>query len=878
MTLRSEAEHTQLLEQLVGTLELPDLLHLLGHEIIHDAQFDGYLIALHNTKKNALICRHIELPLEFKGIESAYSDLRFLLDHDNAISRTVRNNAHIIFDGDGIASESEILRNLFIRWCISEMVVFPVVGPEEVQGIILAFKNTDCINQENINSLQNTVNIFSKPLFNARRFSDLHRQEKQIQAAEAERSRFLDMVSHITELSDAEQIYEVITREFFEWWSFDICTVWMCDDDALTFRKLSCRTEAQHGLRDTLAEEYSKMHYALEISESATAYTFLNNHHTYIPDALSIMHLPMSEKDRVILEIIQTPRTFLLVPIRRQYKPIGALVLYTVDEMLPLSESDIALIESVCGVIGTAIGNAQLYTTVEKQRLAIEKTLNELKSTQLQLREAEHEKLTAVVQAKEAAEASAAAKSIFVANTSHEIRTPLTAIMGFAEVLLDNAAPNSDNERWASFVLRNSRHLLGLINDILDVSKIEAGRIELEHVLFSPLELVIDLENTVDMLAQAKELAFNINYTFPIPDRIHGDPTRLRQVLLNLLNNAIKFTQKGHVTLSISCNPYEQTMHFKVTDTGIGMREEGIEDVFQPFTQIDASTTRKYGGTGLGLTIARELVQLMGGELTVHSQEGLGSEFSFQINTGPLEKVHWIEQALDRNDIVRPINEGPPALKGKVLIADDGPDNRQLIALYIRATGATAHTVTNGQEAIEAVDQGDYDLILLDIQMPVMSGIDAIRAMQKNHVTTPIYALTANVAKEDIDQYRRVGFTGHQAKPIDRCAFYALLEKHLSANQDSATENTSASAPIDISSIQNTFIKRLPKDLRQMRDAEREQDWTTLATLAHRLKGIAGSFGRQDITDAAAEVERRVRDSEDQPSIEHAMHALAELI
>ncbi len=870
MTLRSDDDYSQLLEKLVGTLELPDLLALLGEEIIQDAQFDGYLVALQNTEKNALICQHIELPLEFKGIESAYSDLYFKLDDSNAVNYAYSHNMHCIFDAHTIQGEHELLRNRFERWCMSEMGLFPVPGPEGTQGVVIAFKTEGHINQHQINALQNTVNIFSKPLFNACRFNTLFRQEVQIQAAVAERSRFLDMVSHVTELSDAEQIYELISREFFEWWNFDMCVVWMQDDDKLTFRKLACRTDTQQELRDRLEEEYKKIHYTLELSDSATSYTFINNRHTYIQDALSIMHLPMSPKDKSILDVIQTPRTFLLSPIRHQYKPIGVLLLYTVEDVLEIPESDIALIESVCGVIGTAVGNAQLYTTVEQQRLAIEKTLHELKSTQAQLREAEQEKLAAVVQAKEAAEASAASKSIFVANTSHEIRTPLTAIMGFAEVLLDTAQPNSETERWTSSILRNSRHLLGLINDILDVSKIEAGRIELEQMPFSPLELVIDIENTVDMLAQAKELEFVVHYDFPIPDRVIGDPTRLRQVLLNLLNNAVKFTDAGRITLNISCDRQAQRLKFSVSDTGIGMREEGIEDLFQPFTQMDPSTTRKYGGTGLGLTITRELVHLMGGELAVHSQEGQGSEFSFSIDTGPLQNAHWIDQALDRNTITRPSNEGPPALKGKVLIADDGPDNRQLTSLYVRATGADADTVTNGQEA--------YDVVLLDIQMPVMSGVDAIRIMKRNSTLPPVIALTANVAKEDIDQYRRAGFSDHLAKPIDRKAFYALLQQHLP--RADAKETAAAAPTIDISSLQNTFLKRLPNDLKQMREAENAGDWETLATLAHRLKGIAGSFGRQDITDAAAAVEKAVNEREegDQSRVTQTMLALTELV
>lgn len=882
----SSQHYLSILERLTKAVELSDILDLLGEELIANCSIDGYLAALISWDEQYLVCRKIALPGEFKGIESAYAEFRYSLTEINSVVRAFTQNKIIILNNDTIVDEPEVIRIRFERWRMSEMAVLPIPGKSGPVGALMIFINKGRIQQKEYDNVLALLNVFSIPLDNARRFNNLRLQEGEIRAAAAGQKRFLNMVSHATELLDAEQIYQVVTREFLDWWPFEMCAVWMQDDDELNIRTLAHRSESHKSLHAELDTFYRSISFHLKVADSATSMCFINNQHTYFHDVIKVMNLPMAEKDKAALQIMKTPRTFLFVPIRRREKPIGILWLISLDDTVNISETDIALIESVCGVVGTALGNAQLYTTVESQRHEIETALNELTDTQAQLREAEQAKLAAVVQAKEAAEASTSAKSIFVANTSHEIRTPLTAIMGFAETLLDTSPKNSDAERWSSFILRNSRHLLGLINDILDVSKIEAGHIELEHIPFAPLNLIMDLEETMGMLTQAKDLTFNIEYTFPMPDRITADPARLRQVLTNLLNNAVKFTHNGEITLHVECDVKAERMQFSIKDTGIGMREKDIGKLFKPFTQVDVSTSRRYGGTGLGLTIARELVQLMGGELNVQSNVGVGSEFSFYIKTGDLGTVNWIEQVSDRNEENTSVSAEPtPSLTGKVLVADDGPDNRELISLFIRNTGAQAFTANNGLEAVEAVSNQDFDLILLDIQMPVMNGIEAIQEIHKNGCTLPIYALTANVSSDDILTYQEVGFDGYHPKPIDRAGFYRLLKKHLAPATTPAIPAPpetptipSTEVQFDISDIENMFMQRLPGDVQAMRQAHTDSDWPELARLAHRLKGIAGSLGRPDITKAAAVLETQAQSEDNIAAIGDAMGDLEALL
>ncbi len=881
-------EYLELSESLGQTNDLLDVLSLCGKALKDSCKIDGYLINLVSSDKKYLTCHKIELPGKFQGIESVFEEFRYSLTEHNSLVDAYLHNKTVTLNQETIDNESEVVRVRFDRWEMSEMAVIPIPGQKErqPQGALLLFVTKGHIEESQLTDAANILKLFSKPISNAHNIEKLRQREGSVKASAAEQKRFLKMVTEVSERLNTEQIYEFITHEFLTWWNFDMSAIWMQDGNELTLKKLNYRSPSHKKLYEKLDTYYKSISFSLKNSDSATAMAYLNNQPTLIRDAISIMNLPMAEKDRHALKLMQTPRTFLFVPIRRQEKPIGILWLFSVDNAVEIVDNDIALVESITSLVGTAIGNAQLYNTVEQQRHEIETALNELKNTQAQLREAEQAKLAAVIHAKETAEASTSAKSIFVANTSHEIRTPLTAIMGFAETLLDTSPENSDVERWSSFILRNSRHLLGLINDILDASKIEAGKIEIEQIHFTPLDLILDIETTIRMLIQAKDLTFTVEYNFPFPDTITGDPTRLRQVLLNLLNNSVKFTRDGEITLAVSCDPNTEILHFSIKDTGIGMDQQDLQKLFQPFTQADASTSRRYGGTGLGLSIARELVQLMGGDLLVDCAIGVGCHFNFDIKTGNLDTVTWTENLAEQHHSAALITKAAPAplLSGNVLVADDGPDNRELISLYIRNTGAQVVTVNDGLEAVNTVSQETFDLILLDIQMPVMNGIEAVKKLHDNGCTQPIYALTANVSSDDLPTYLAAGFDGCHAKPIDRSSFYQLLEQYLSprskheGSKPDAQQVQASKPQVDISEIINDFLKRVPSDVNAMRQAYNDSNWPELARLAHKLKGIAGSLGRSDITDAAAALEKEAKSEKSLKSISKAMNQLEKLV
>src|SRR5690554_979082 len=395
-------------------------------------------------------------------------------------------------------------------------------------------------------------------------------------------------------------------------------------------------------------------------------------------------------------------------------------------------------------------------------------------------REREQERLE-----KELARNSAEAKSQFLANMSHEIRTPLAAIIGYGETLLDSDLTEEQKRGSAETVVRSGRHLLELVNDILDHSKIDANKLDVDVVPVNLPELLDEIRAFFAPRAKEKGLDFSIICDYPLPEKIQTDPTRFRQIIINLCGNALKFTESGSISLVIRCDRDAETLIARVVDTGIGMKPEQLERLFDPFAQGSSAISRQYGGTGLGLSISRRLAELLGGDIRVSSTYGEGSEFEVSINTGTLGDVHFLRDASEFTQRRRAIAMVmAPRLSGRILCAEDNDLNRRLVSLLVGRTGADLVHVTNGAEALERAIKEPFDLILMDIQMPVMNGRDATVALREAGINTPIIALTANVMTEDIAEYRMAGCNEHLAKPIDKRRFYETLARYLTLCPD----------------------------------------------------------------------------------------------
>ncbi len=394
----------------------------------------------------------------------------------------------------------------------------------------------------------------------------------------------------------------------------------------------------------------------------------------------------------------------------------------------------------------------------------------------------------------EAAAEANRTKSEFLANMSHEIRTPMTAILGFTDVLLgedglDRAPP--ERVQALQTIQRNGQYLLQLINGILDLSKIEAGKLEVERIICSPVTVLADVASLMRMRAQAKNVPLEIEYAGAIPEQIQSDPTRLRQILINLVGNAVKFTETGSIRLVARFVP-ETTrppcLQFDVIDTGIGMTREQLARLFQPFTQADSSTTRKFGGTGLGLTISKRLAKILGGEISVISTPGKGSTFSVTVQTGPLEGVRMLdspaEAAAETKCMAKASATSEITLNCRLLLAEDGPDNQRLIAFILNKAGADVTVVENGQiahdEALAARAAGNpFDVILMDMQMPVMDGYTATARLREAAYAGPIIALTAHAMEGAENDCLAAGCDDYAAKPIDRARLLATIAGYL---------------------------------------------------------------------------------------------------
>ncbi|MDX5297928.1 MAG: response regulator, partial [Gammaproteobacteria bacterium] len=324
-------------------------------------------------------------------------------------------------------------------------------------------------------------------------------------------------------------------------------------------------------------------------------------------------------------------------------------------------------------------------------------------------------------------------------------------------------------------------------NDILDHSKIDANKLDVELLNVNLPELLDEVRAFFVPRAREKGVEFFINCEYPLPEMIRTDPTRFRQILINLCGNALKFTDKGSITVAVRCDRERQLIVARVVDTGIGMKPEQMARLFDPFAQGSAAIARQYGGTGLGLSISKRLAELLGGSIRVSSTYGEGSEFEVTLASGPLDHVHFIRDASELTQRRRQITTvQAPRLKGRILCAEDNEVNRKLVDLLVARTGANIVHVGNGAEALEQGTREAFDLILMDIQMPVMNGRDATKALREAGINTPVVALTANVMAEDIQDYREAGCTEFLAKPIDKRRFYDLLLRYLKVDDAKA--------------------------------------------------------------------------------------------
>ncbi len=374
------------------------------------------------------------------------------------------------------------------------------------------------------------------------------------------------------------------------------------------------------------------------------------------------------------------------------------------------------------------------------------------------------------------------AKSEFLANMSHEIRTPMAAILGYADVLLGHLQ-DPDNRNCVLVLKRNGQHLLELMNDILDLSRIEAGKMDVDIGTISLVQLVNDIQSLMHVRAAEKKLEFRAEFPSEVPEQIRTDPTRLRQVLINLIGNAIKFTEKGSVVLSIFLKN-ENALTFAIRDTGIGISNDQQERLFKPFSQGDSSVTRTYGGSGLGLAISKRLTTMMGGEITLESELGVGSTFTVSIPIGPIDVAQLIKPSLfSKSKVIEVEHLKQVKLDCRILVVDDRRDVRHISQHFLEKAGARVSTAEDGQQGIDAAIAardlgGPFDLVVMDMQMPNVDGLNAVAKLRSEGIEVPIIALTADAMKGDREKCLNGGCDDYLAKPIDQAKLISMVAKY----------------------------------------------------------------------------------------------------
>ena len=502
----------------------------------------------------------------------------------------------------------------------------------------------------------------------------------------------------------------------------------------------------------------------------------------------------------------------------------------------------------------------------EKQRRQAETELNELN---ISLENRVRERTDALRKAVEQADSANRAKSDFLSNMSHEIRSPLAAIIGFSESLMTDDLDPAARENAISTVVRNGKHLQQIINDVLDLSKIEAGQLDINLIDTSVFQVLGEIDTLTGMSAREKGLEFSINYHFPLPRHILTDPTCLKQILINLCSNAIKFTEKGEVEVDVSCDRTYRNIRFVITDTGIGMTPDEVDRIFDPFAQADTTTTRRFGGTGLGLSISTRLANELGGQLFCVSQKDHGSSFTLSITNHAAEAavpIYSIEEVFTHYD-------GPDEqvevrqLQGRILLVEDSVDNQQLISMYVHKTGASLTITQNGRAGVDAALANNYDLILMDMQMPVMDGVAATMELRKNGYTLPIVSLTANAMLSDREKCINAGADDYLVKPIDLNKFYGVLNRYLphaehgnsGIRPDAGNPKTLFTTSPKYLAIVNRFLKQLPLFVREITGAAQSGDWDQLEAKSHDLKGMGGAVGFPEITEIAGRINQMMK-------------------
>lgn len=722
---KNQQENVKLVNKISNTINFDEILSLLIETLKSKIKCDGIIYYHFNSTQSYLTIKGLDLPQKIKSLEKALINMSLGLHEDEIIVKSFKKANTIVSNRENFELHGEKNTGQFKAWDLNELHAIPIDIPGQKPIGILAifYRGKKKANKNLASIISNTLFQFYNPLKNANRYEVLKNSEATFISAHEERSNLIRFINLVNSLTSADKVYSTICQEILRLFDFDTAHIMLEENSKLVPKG----SESAHGRFKNLCTEWQlamrEVEYKVDEIKGAYPFTFSTQKAYFFPDISAVLNIKMSHEDRLVLTRLNNickVKSTLNLPITNLGKSIGVLSLVSYTNQMQLTQEDISFLELIGEYFGSAIINAGLYTTIAKHKRELEKTIYELDSTQQKLIETERKRSEALLIAKETAEASTQSKSQFLANMSHEIRTPMNAIIGMTNLALRHEVSDKVKD-YLHKIDNSSKTLLHLINDILDFSKIESGKLTIDNTDFSLSEV---LDGISDIFTPKLAENPNIDIVFQvennIADTLHGDPARIGQIIINILNNAVKFTASGEITLKISESlntDTSQTLKFEICDTGIGIKEEVLPTLFDSFTQADGSISRKFGGTGLGLSICKSLVELMGGKIWAKSKYGHGSTFYFTVRLNKAEK--------DRSSTIHI----PDILKGhKILVVDDNRNIRRQLKEVLESYDFSADAVSSGNEAINRLTAAykqnqNYDLILLDLNMPVLDGV-----------------------------------------------------------------------------------------------------------------------------------------------------------